>query len=96
MNNRRLKRPTGKMRLDIHDKPHYYNEEFTPDFSFLEINASRAQRRTVNIDPLKSFVAQNLQKNCPLQATLLAERSLLTVPEFLAKLETWQTLLRLS
>jgi hypothetical protein len=93
MNNRHLKRTTGKMRLDINDKPHYYNEEFTPVSSFSEINANRAQSRTVNIDPLKAFVAQNFQKNCPLRATLLAERSVLTVPEFLAKMETWQTLL---
>jgi hypothetical protein len=53
-----------------------------------------ARNRTLNIEPLKSFVSQNFPKNCPLRIVLAAERSSLTVPEFLSKMETWAYLLR--
>lgn len=53
-----------------------------------------ARNKTVNIEPLKSFVFQNFPKGCPLRDVLAAERTILTIPEFLAKLETWQHLLR--
>ena len=53
-----------------------------------------AGARTVNIDPLKSFVFQNFPKGSPIRGVLAEERSILAVPEFLAKLETWQVLLR--
>lgn len=52
------------------------------------------RNRTVNIDALKSFAFQNFPKGSPIRNVLAEERSILTVPEFLAKLETWQALLR--
>lgn len=50
-------------------------------------------RKTVNVEPLKSFVLQNFPKG-PFRDAVLAERSVLTIPEFLGKCETWQNLLR--
>jgi hypothetical protein len=52
------------------------------------------RNRTVNIDALKSFAFQNFPKGSPIRNVLAEERSILTVPDFLAKLETWQALLR--
>jgi hypothetical protein len=52
------------------------------------------RNRTVNIDALKSFAFQNFPKGSPMRNVLSEERSILTVSDFLAKLETWQALLR--
>ena len=61
-----------------------------------ETYATLIQNKTVNIEPLKSFVFQRFPKESPLRAIILAERTILTAPEFLAKLETWQALLRIG
>ena len=52
------------------------------------------RNRTVNIDALKSFAFQNFPKGSPMRNVLAEERSILTASDFLAKLETWQALLR--
>ena len=73
----------------------------TPFFSEVEKESNSAfgqsidaRNRTVNIESLKSFVFQNFPKDCPLRVVLAAEKSILTVPEFLSKMETWGYLLR--
>lgn len=50
--------------------------------------------RVVNIEPLKTFAGQKLPTDHPLRKLLMAERSQLTSQEYLAKLESWQALLR--
>jgi hypothetical protein len=48
-------------------------------------------RRTAKIDirSLKALVLEKFPTDSPLRVTLLAERDLLSIEEFLAKLETW-------
>jgi len=53
----------------------------------------RVSEKQVNIRSLKAFVVQ-LPKNHPLRNVLLLERDTLTASEFIAKLETWQALLK--
>jgi hypothetical protein len=50
--------------------------------------------RVINIERLKIFASQNLPRDHPLRKLLIAERSQLTPQEYLAKLESWQHLLR--
>ncbi|MGA9388723.1 MAG: hypothetical protein WBV70_07865 [Candidatus Bathyarchaeia archaeon] len=49
----------------------------------------------IDIRPLKAFVSEKLPRSSPLRA-LLAERDLLGAQEFLAKMETWLNLLRVT
>ena len=49
--------------------------------------------KQVNIRLLKAFAVQ-LPRNHPLRNVLLLERDVLTVSEFMAKMETWQALLK--
>jgi len=53
----------------------------------------KASEKPVNIRPLKDFAVQ-LPKNHPLKNVLLQERDTLTASEFIAKMETWQALLK--
>jgi hypothetical protein len=50
----------------------------------------------VNIKPLKTLVLEKFPKDCPLRNALLAERDVLKIYEFLAKIETWLNLLRIA
>lgn len=53
-----------------------------------------SNNRTVNIEPLKIFVSQSFPKGHPLRELLAVERSILSIPDYLAKIESWQSLLR--
>jgi hypothetical protein len=61
----------------------------------LQKQARQTMYREIDIWPLKAFASEKLPKNWPLRKVLLAERDISTVHEFLAKLETWQYLLRI-
>lgn len=50
----------------------------------------------IDIRPLKAFVSENFPKNWPLREAILAERDVLDAQEFLAKMETWLNLLRVT
>jgi len=54
-------------------------------------NENLPMRRTAKIDirSLKALVLEKFPRDSPLRVTLLAERDLLSIEEFLAKLETW-------
>jgi hypothetical protein len=62
----------------------------------LQQQAPQAMYREIDIRPLKAFASEKLPENRPLRKVLLAERDILTVHEFLAELETWLTLLRMT
>ncbi len=47
----------------------------------------------VSIHRLKDFVLAHLPDDHPLRSVILAERDVLTPPEFLAKMEVWTILL---
>jgi hypothetical protein len=50
----------------------------------------------IDIRPLKAFVSEKFPKDSPLREALLAERDVLDAQEFLAKMETWLNLLRVT
>jgi hypothetical protein len=52
--------------------------------------------REVDIRPLKDLAIEMLPENSPLRKVLLAERDRMSPYEFLAKMETWQYLLRIE
>lgn len=62
--------------------------------TFTDEAPSDNRLRVLNIEPLKTFASQNLPTDHPLRKLLMAERSQLTPQEYLAKLESWQALLR--
>ena len=47
----------------------------------------------IDIRPLKKWCIQNLPKKSSLGETILREKDQLSIEEFLAKMETWLTLL---
>ena len=53
-------------------------------------------RFKIDIRPLKAFVSVKFPKDSPLREALLAERDVLSAQEFLAKMETWLNLLRVT
>ena len=59
-----------------------------------ETSFESKNRATVNIESLKLFVSQNFPRDHPLRKLLAAERSTMSVPDYLAKLESWLCLLR--
>ena len=50
---------------------------------------SEASASTVRIDRLKQWVLQKLPKESKLRELILSEKEILTVDEFVTKLETW-------
>ena len=62
----------------------------------LQPQARQSVCHEIDIRPLKAFVFEKLPKNWPLREALLAERDILEVQEFLAKMETWLNLLRMA
>jgi hypothetical protein len=44
---------------------------------------------TINIRPLKQFAYEELSKSSHLRNILLSEKEILTVSEFLAKMDVW-------
>lgn len=48
----------------------------------------------IDIRALKAFVYEKFPKDSPLRDTILRERDILEVSEFLPKMETWLNLLR--
>jgi len=50
----------------------------------------------IDISVLKSFVLQNFPNNSPVRNIILAERETLGIHEFLAKMETWLKLLKVT
>jgi hypothetical protein len=64
------------------------------EVTFTDDASSGNRIRVVNIEPLKTFASQSLPIDHPLRKLLMAERSQLTPQEYLAKLESWQALLR--
>ena len=50
----------------------------------------------VNIEALQTVAIAHLRRDHPLRRLLLAERTLLKPEEYIAKLESWQVLLRES
>jgi hypothetical protein len=57
---------------------------------------SEPETRWVNIRPLKMFASKNLPADSVLRAALLEEKETLEKREFLAKMDVWLSLLRLS
>ena len=47
------------------------------------------QNATINIMPLKKFAYEELSKSSHLRNILLSEKEILTVSEFLAKMDVW-------
>jgi hypothetical protein len=67
----------------------------TGEASFVQETSFESKNRaTVNIESLKLFVSQNFPRDHPLRKLLAAERSTMSVPDYLAKLESWLCLLR--
>ena len=50
---------------------------------------SESSARTVSIGPLKQWVSRNLPMESKLRELIRSEKEILTVDEFLIKLETW-------
>ena len=50
---------------------------------------SEASASTVRIDRLKQWVLQKLPRESKLRELILSEKEILTVDEFVTKLETW-------
>jgi len=50
----------------------------------------------IDIRPLKAFASEKLPRSWSLREALLAERDILESQEFLAKMETWLNLLRMT
>jgi hypothetical protein len=50
---------------------------------------SEAPASTVNIGRLKQWVLQSLPRESKLRELILSEKEILTVAEFVVKLETW-------
>jgi len=55
---------------------------------------AESQNVMINIEPLQTVAVTHLRRDHPLRRLLLAERPLLKPEEYLAKLESWQVLLR--
>ena len=53
-------------------------------------------RRLVDIGRLKGFASERLGGNYQLKVVLLSERDLLTVTDFLAKMDIWLKLLNIE
>jgi len=47
------------------------------------------QNATINIMPLKKFAYEKVSKSSHLRNILLSEKEILTVSEFLAKMDVW-------
>jgi hypothetical protein len=56
-------------------------------------SSQRNSPQSVSTKGLKAFALSHLDSKHPLRVVLLAERDILTVEEFCAKMETWTVLL---
>jgi hypothetical protein len=61
-----------------------------------QVQERRKVHYEIDIRPLKVFASEKFPRNCPLREALLAERDILEAREFLAKMETWLNLLRIT
>jgi len=98
LNNSGVRKVTGIRSKAIRKKnlPNLDTKGTTRKMTHPNEETSELKNRTLNIEPLKVFANQNLPRGHPLRKLLLAERSLLNPDEYLAKLESWQCLLRES
>jgi hypothetical protein len=53
-------------------------------------------KSTVNITPVKRWVSTNLSQESRVRGLIMAERDMLSVEEYIAKIDTWIKLLRLE
>lgn len=61
-----------------------------------EIRSITNSKTNVDVHRLKNFAFEKLPKDWALRECLLAERDLLNVDEFLAKMDVWFKLLRVG
>jgi len=53
------------------------------------MNLREYQSSTINIRPLKKFAYEKVSKSSHLRNILISEKEILTVSEFLAKMDVW-------
>ena len=84
---------------DQRDLEQKKNNEKTLQSKSRSANLRKQEDQTefkIDIRPLKAFVSEKFPKDSPLREALLAERDVLSAQEFLAKMETWLNLLRVT